>query len=131
MKEFIKARLEARGIETLDLGTGSEESVDYPLFGRACGEAVASGRADGGVACCGTGIGISIAANKVKGVRCAVCANVEMAELARRHNDANVIALGGRILSEAEAAAIVDAWLDAEFEAGGRHSRRVAMLDGM
>jgi ribose 5-phosphate isomerase B len=130
LKSYIKRHLEGRGVETLDLGAPSEESVDYPVYGRACGEAVASGRADLGVVCCGTGIGISIAANKVKGVRCALCASVEMADMAKRHNNANIISLGGRLLDPATAAAITDAWLDAPFE-GGRHARRVDMLDSM
>ncbi|MDR1571366.1 MAG: ribose 5-phosphate isomerase B [Clostridiales Family XIII bacterium] len=130
MKSHIKRHLEDRGFETLDLGTDSGEPVDYPAYGRACGEAVASGKADLGVACCGTGIGISIAANKVKGVRCALCSSVEMAEMAKRHNNANMLALGGRTLDPGAAAAITDAWLDAAFE-GGRHGRRVGMLDDM
>jgi ribose 5-phosphate isomerase B len=129
LKEALKAHLAKRGVEVLDLGTDSEESVDYPVFGRACGEAVAGGRADRGVVCCGTGIGISIAANKVKGVRCAVCTNAFMAEMGARHNDANIIALGGRVLGAEEAAKLVDLWLDTPFEGGGRHERRVAALN--
>ncbi|MDR3296294.1 MAG: ribose 5-phosphate isomerase B [Clostridiales Family XIII bacterium] len=130
LKEHIKTHLAGRGAEVLDLGTDSEESVDYPVFGKACGEAVASGKAERGIVCCGTGVGISIAANKIRGIRCALCANVFMAEMAKRHNDANIIALGGRVLDEETAVRIVDAWLDAEFEAG-RHRRRVEMLDGL
>ncbi|MDR1134632.1 MAG: ribose 5-phosphate isomerase B [Clostridiales Family XIII bacterium] len=130
LKEFLKEHLALRGIEILDLGTFSEESVDYPLYGKACGEAVISGEADKGLLCCGTGIGISIAANKVKGIRCAVCACAETAELAKRHNDANIISIGARTTTAAAAAAILDAWLDAEFE-GGRHQRRVDMLNNM
>ena len=117
-------------IQIVDLGTDSEESVDYPDFGKACAEAVASGKADLGIVCCGTGIGISIAANKVKGVRCALCTSVEMAELTKRHNNANMLALGGRTTSPELAIEIVDAWLNNKFE-GGRHARRVAMLDEM
>ena len=117
-------------IQIVDLGTDSEESVDYPDFGKACAEAVASGKADLGIVCCGTGIGISIAANKVKGVRCALCTSVEMAELTKRHNNANMLALGGRTTSPELAVEIVDAWLNNKFE-GGRHARRVAMLDEM
>jgi len=130
LKEAVKKHLEDRGYETVDLGTHSEESVDYPIFGKACGEAVTGGQADLGVVCCGTGIGISIAANKVPGVRCAVATTPFMAEMTKRHNNANVLALGGRVLEEAEALKLVDIWLDTEFE-GGRHQRRVDMLDQM
>lgn len=130
LKEAVKAHLKQRGLQILDLGTNSEESVDYPAYGRACGEAVAAGEADLGVVVCGTGIGISIAANKVKGVRCGLCTSVEMAELTKKHNNANILALGGRTTPQALALQIVDAWLDTEFE-GGRHQRRVDMLDQM
>lgn len=130
LKETIKKHLEDRGIEVLDLGTHSEESVDYPIYGKLCGETVASGKADLGVVCCGTGIGISIAANKVKGIRCGLCTSVEMAHLTKQHNNANIIALGGRTTSPELAIAIVDEWLDTEFE-GGRHQRRVDMLNEM
>ncbi len=114
----------------MDLGTDSETSVDYPVYGKACGEAVASGSADRGVVCCGSGIGISIAANKVKGVRCALCTSVEMAKLSRQHNNANMIALGGRLTEPELALQMVDTWLDTDFE-GGRHQRRTGMLDEM
>lgn len=130
LKEAIKKHLEARGIETLDLGTNSEESVDYPLYGKACGEAVAGGEAELGIVVCGTGIGISMAANKVKGIRCGLCTSVEMARLTKQHNNANILALGGRTTEENLAMEIVDAWLDASFE-GGRHQRRVDMLNQM
>lgn len=130
LKETVKKHLEDRGIEVLDLGTHSEESVDYPVYGRLCGETVANGEADLGVVCCGTGIGISIAANKVKGIRCGLCTSVEMAHLTKQHNNANILALGGRTTAPELALAIVDEWLDAEFE-GGRHQRRVDMLDRM
>lgn len=130
LKEQVKNILEERGLEILDLGTDSEESVDYPQFGRVCGEAVARGRADKGLVFCGTGIGISIAANKVKGIRCAVVTNPTMAEMAKRHNNANILALGGRLLTAAEAMELIDIWLDREFE-GGRHQRRVDQLDAM
>ena len=128
LKEEVKKYLEDRGIEILDLGTNSEESVDYPEYGHACGEAVASGKADRGIVCCGTGIGISIAANKVKGVRCALCTDVNMAVMTRKHNDANMLAMGGRTTATKTALEITDAWLDTEFE-GGRHQRRVDMLN--
>ncbi|MEF9921556.1 MAG: ribose 5-phosphate isomerase B [Anaerovoracaceae bacterium] len=130
LKEEIKNHLREREIKVVDLGTNSEESVDYPVYGKACGEAVASGKADKGIVCCGTGIGISIAANKVKGVRCGLCTSVEMAELTKRHNNANILALGGRTTPPELAIKITDAWLDTEFE-GGRHQRRVDMLDNM
>ena len=130
LKEAIKAHLTDRGYEVLDLGTHSEESVDYPKYGQACGEVVISGQADRGIVCCGTGIGISIAANKVKGIRAAVVTNEFMAEMTKRHNDANIIALGGRVLETEYALKLVDIWLDTEFE-GGRHQRRVDMLNEM
>jgi ribose 5-phosphate isomerase B len=130
LKEALKEYLASRNIEVVDLGTDSEESVDYPIYGKACGEAVARGEVDRGIVCCGTGIGISIAANKVKGVRCALCTDTNMAELTRRHNDANILALGGRTTEVDMAKAITATWLDTEFE-GGRHQRRVNMLDEM
>ncbi|MBQ6899982.1 MAG: ribose 5-phosphate isomerase B [Firmicutes bacterium] len=130
LKEQVKAHLTERNLEVLDLGTHSEESVDYPAYGKACGEAVVSGEADLGIVVCGTGIGISIACNKVKGVRCGLCTSVEMAHLTKQHNNANVLALGGRTTAPELAMAIVDEWLDTEFE-GGRHQRRVDMLDNM
>jgi ribose 5-phosphate isomerase B len=113
-----------RGIELLDLGTTSEESVDYPDFGEQVGLAVAEGRADAGIVVCGTGIGISIAANKVAGVRAALVTDPVMAKLAKEHNNANVLALGGRLLDAEAARQCVIAWLDATFE-GGRHQRRL------
>ena len=130
LKEEVKKHLMERGIEVLDLGTYSEESVDYPVYGKACGEAVASGKADLGIGVCGTGIGISIAANKVKGIRCGLCTSVEMARLTKQHNNANILALGGRTTETGLAMEIVDTWLDTEFE-GGRHQRRVNLLDQM
>lgn len=130
LKETIKKYLISRNIDVLDLGTDSEESVDYPAFGKACGEAVAFGKADRGIVCCGTGIGISIAANKVKGIRCALCTDTHMAEMSRKHNDSNILAIGGRITGAEAALAITEVWLDTGFE-GGRHQRRVDMLDKM
>ena len=130
LKEEVKKHLMERGLEVLDLGTHSEESVDYPVYGKACGEAVASGKADLGIVVCGTGIGISIAANKVKGIRCGLCTSVEMARLTKQHNNANILALGGRTTDTGLAMEIVDTWLDTEFE-GGRHQRRVDLLDQM
>ena len=130
LKEEIKKYLISEGIEVLDLGTESEESVDYPIYGKLCGEAVASGKADRGIACCSTGIGISMAANKVKGIRCALCTDVHMAEMTRRHNDANMLALGGMTTDTDTALTIIKTWLETEFE-GGRHKRRVDMINEM
>ena len=129
LKEMIIGFLSNyEGVEVLDLGTNSTESVDYPQFGFACGEAVANGDAERGIVVCGTGIGISIAANKVKGIRCALCTSIEMARLSREHNNANILALGGRTTKPEDALMIVDTWLKTEF-AGGRHARRVAQID--
>lgn len=130
LKEALKAHLVGRGFEVLDMGTNSEESVDYPVYGRKTAEAVAGGQADLGIVCCGTGIGISISANKVHGIRCAVVTNMYMAEMTKRHNNANMLAFGGRVVTPEEAIAMTDIWLDTEYE-GGRHARRVAMLDEM
>lgn len=131
LKETVKEYLRTRNdIQIVDLGTDSEESVDYPIYGKACAEAVASGKADRGIVCCGTGIGISIAANKVKGIRCGLCTSVEMAEMTRKHNNANMLAMGGRTTDPDLALEITKAWLDTEFE-GGRHKRRTDMLDEM
>ena len=114
--------------EIIDLGTDSTEPVDYPGYGKAVGEAVARGLAERGIVICGSGIGISIAANKVKGVRCALCTSVEMAEMSRRHNDANVLAMGARMIEQDLAFKIVDRWFETGFE-GGKHLRRINMLD--
>ena len=130
LKGQIEEHLLARGLTVIDLGTDSEESVDYPIYGQKCGKAVTEGRADLGIVICGTGIGISIAANKIRGIRGALCTSTEMARLAKEHNNANVLALGGRTTEPELAMDIVDTWLDAVFE-GGRHQRRVNMLDNL
>ncbi|MDD2504190.1 MAG: ribose 5-phosphate isomerase B [Clostridia bacterium] len=130
LKEKVKAYLQTNGYEVLDLGCNSDESTDYPQYGKNCGEAVMRGDAQRGIVVCGTGIGISIAANKVKGIRCALCTSTIMAEMSRKHNNANVIALGGRILEHDFALSILETWLNTEFE-GGRHQRRVELLDRM
>jgi ribose 5-phosphate isomerase B len=131
LKEKVKVHLQQKGIEVLDLGCHTDgQSVDYPNYGRACGEAVMRGDAEKGIAFCGTGIGISIAANKVKGIRCALCTSLFMAEMASKHNNANMLALGGRILEPELAFGIVDVWLATEFE-GGRHKNRTDLLDCM
>jgi len=125
--EFIK-HLESRGVEVVDCGTSGPESVDYPDFAARVCETILSGKADRGVLLCGTGIGVSIAANRFKGIRAAVCANEEMARLSRDHNNANVICLGRRILSLETCIKLIDIWLDTPFSAGERHSRRVAKM---
>lgn len=128
LKARVLKTLEDLGAEIVDFGCDSADiSVDYPSYGYNVGKAVASGQCDAGVLMCGTGIGISIAANKVKGVRAAVCTNAYMAKLTKNHNNANVIALGGRVIGEDEAEQIVRAWYNAEYE-GGRHQRRLDMI---
>jgi ribose 5-phosphate isomerase B len=127
-KELLKGHLAAAGHEVTDFGTDSTEPVDYPLVIRPVAEAVAAGRFDRGVVLGGSGNGEAIAANRVPGVRCAVCWSVDSARLARRHNDANMLALGERLIPEAELLPIVTTWLTTEFE-GGRHARRIALLD--
>lgn len=127
-KEKIKQFLSALGHEVTDFGTYSEEPVDYPLFIRPVAEAVARGETERGVVLGGSGNGEAMAANRVKGVRCALCWNVASARLARQHNDANIVSLGQRMISEEEALEIVRVWLETSFE-GGRHLRRIQMLD--
>ena len=127
LKEHIKAYLAAKGITCEDFGTESTESCDYPAFGKAAAQAVADGRCEKGIVICTTGIGISISANKVKGIRCALCGDVLSAELTRRHNDANMLAIGAAIVGSMTAERIVDTFLSTEFE-GGRHARRVALV---
>ena len=127
MKAAIKAHLGEKGYEVLDLGTNSTDSCDYPVYGEKVGRAVVDGEADLGIAICGTGVGISLAANKVKGVRACVCSEPYTAKLSRMHNDSNVLAFGARVVGVELAKMIVDEWLNASFE-GGRHQRRVDML---
>ena len=124
LKEHIKAYLAAKGITCEDFGTDSTESCDYPIFAKAAAEAVASGRCERGIVICTTGIGVSIAANKVRGIRCALCGDVLSAEMTRRHNDANMLAMGAGIVGSLLAERIVDTFLNTAFE-GGRHQRRV------
>ncbi len=128
LKERLLEELTASGHQVLDLGTDSTDSVDYPEYGEAMARALLEGRAARGVLICGTGIGVSIAANRHKGIRAAVCHNAEVARLARAHNDANILVLGGRVLGDVIASACLGAFLETEFE-GGRHQRRVDMLD--
>ncbi len=124
LKEYIKEFLEKEGIEYMDYGTHSPESVDYPDYGRKLSEAVIAGEVDRGIAICGTGIGISIACNKVKGIRCALCSDTYSARMSVEHNNANIIALGGRVIGKDLAIEIVSTWLKSQF-LGGRHERRV------
>jgi ribose 5-phosphate isomerase B len=128
LKQELVARLRAAGHEVVDLGTHGEESVDYPRYAHAVAAEVASGAAERGLLVCGTGLGVCMAANRHAGVRAADCLTVEMAELARRHNDANVLCLGGRLLGADDAWAITTVWLTTPFD-GGRHERRVAQID--
>lgn len=127
-KEIIK-HLEERNIEYKDFGCGSMDSVDYPEYGKKVAEAVAAGECEKGILICGTGIGISIAANKVKGIRAALCTDCFMAEATRQHNDANVLALGGRVVGAGLALKIVDTFLDTEFSNDERHIRRIGMIE--
>jgi ribose 5-phosphate isomerase B len=128
LKAPIVRLLESRGLSVLDFGCHSEESCDYPDFIRPAAKAVADGRAAGGIVLGGSGNGEAIAANKVRGIRCGVCWNEWSARLTKEHNDANMIAIGARVVAEELALAIVQTWLDAEFE-GGRHQRRVDKLE--
>jgi len=127
-KEIIKQNLAGLGHEVKDFGTDSEAAVDYPLFIRPVALAVASGEAERGIVLGGSGNGEAMAANRVKRVRCALCWNTESARLARQHNDANMLSLGQRLLTEDVALEIVRVWLDTPFE-GGRHLRRIQLLD--
>ena len=124
LKEILKKHLESRGIDVEDFGTDSDESVDYPDFIRPAAESVAKGENDLGIVLGGSGNGEAMVANKVKGIRCALCWNQRSAQLAKEHNNANVISIGARMVSEEEAKNIVDTWLDSEFH-GGRHQRRI------
>ena len=126
-KQVIKKFLEDNNLEYKDLGCDTEESVDYPVYAHKMGEAIEKGEFEIGITFCGSGQGISIAANKHQGVRSGVCWNTDIATLARQHNNANVCAIPGRFISDEEAIAIVDAFLNAEFE-GGRHARRVSQI---
>ena len=127
MKEAIKAYVEQKGYEVFDFGTNSSESCDYPVYGEKVGRAVASGEADYGIAICGTGIGIGLAAGKVKGVLVCTCSEPYSARMSRRHNNTNVLTFGARVVGVEMAKMIVDEWLDNEYE-GGRHQRRVDMI---
>ncbi len=127
-KECLKEHLHALGHEVTDFGTDSTEPMDYPVVVRPLAEAVAAGRFERGIVLGGSGNGEAMTANRVSGVRCAVCWNVESARLARLHNDANMIALGERLIPEGELLHIVGVWLATPFE-GGRHTRRIELID--
>ena len=127
LKNVIVEHLESTGYEVVNFGTDSTERFDYPISGYKVGRAVASGECDLGVLICGTGVGISLAANKVPGIRAVVCSEPYSAKLSREHNNTNIVAFGARVVGSELAKMIVDEWLDAEFE-GGRHQRRIDMI---
>lgn len=127
LKQEVMRHLDELGLAYKDFGTYSEESCDYPIYGEAVARAVAGGECERGILICGTGIGISMAANKVKGIRCALCRDLLSAQLTRKHNDANMLALAGGFTGNFEAEHIVDAFLTTQFE-GGRHQRRVGLV---
>ena len=129
LKEEIKKHLEDRQIEVVDYGTHTTDSVDYPDYGKKVAHKVMDKEVDRGIVVCGTGLGISMAANKVEGIRCALCGDTFSARMSREHNDANMLALGGRVTGVGLALDIVDAFVDGEFE-GGRHQRRVSKIEG-
>ena len=130
LKQAVMKHLEERGLEYKDYGTYSDESCDYPVYGKAVANAVASGECDRGIIICGTGIGISIAANKIRGIRAALCGDCFSAEAPRLHNDANILAMGARVVGEGLALKIVDIFLDTPFSGDERHRRRISMLEG-
>jgi ribose 5-phosphate isomerase B len=127
IREEIKKLMDEMGIEYIDLGCGCETSVDYPDYAIPVAEKVANGEVDRGILICGTGIGMTIAANKVKGIRCALCHDVYSAKLTRQHNDSNILAMGERVIGPGLAREIAKVWLTTEFE-GGRHARRVEKI---
>ena len=130
LKNALKAHLLDKGYQVCDFGTYTTDSCDYPDYAKLAARAVSTGECDFGVVVCTTGIGVSIVANKVKGVRCALCQNVDMATMTRKHNNANVIAFGQKYTSVADAIAMTDAFLTTEFE-GGRHQRRVDKIENL
>jgi ribose 5-phosphate isomerase B len=129
LKEKIKSYLDSKGIEYKDFGCYSKESCDYPIYGRAAAKAVANGECDKGIVICTTGIGISISANKVKGIRCALCSDTLSAKMTRLHNDANMLALGAGIVGENLAIDIADTFLNTEFSGEERHQRRINLIE--
>ena len=130
MKNHITKYLEEKGYEIVNYGTDSTERTDYPIYGKRVADAVASGECEFGILICGTGVGISLAANKVKGIRAVVCSEPYSAKLSRQHNNTNIVAFGARVIGNATAEMIVDAFLNAEFE-GGRHEKRVEMISAI
>ena len=130
LKEEVKALLADRGIECEDFGTYTTDSCHYPIFGARAAQAVASGECEKGILICGTGIGMSLVANKVKGIRCALCSDSYSAKMTRAHNDSNMLAMGARVIGIEVAKEIVAAWLDTPFE-GGRHQTRVDMITAL
>ena len=129
LKQEIMAHLKKRGLEYRDFGTYTPESCDYPVYGKAVAHAVASGECERGIIICGTGIGISITANKIPGIRAALCTDCFCAEATRLHNDANILALGGRVVGPGLALKIVDTFLDTPFSGDERHKRRISMIE--
>lgn len=129
LKKEILKHLEERGLEYKDFGCDSEEAVDYPIYARKVTYAITSGECERGILICGTGIGISIAANKVKGIRAALCTDCFTAEATRQHNDANILALGGRVVGPGLALKIVDTFLDTPFSNAERHKRRIELIE--
>lgn len=130
LKSAVTEHLVSRGITVIDKGAYEDTRTDYPIYGKAVAEAVASGEADLGIVFCGSGIGISIAANKVKGIRAVVCSEPYSAKLSREHNNTNVLSFGSRVIGSELAKMIIDAWLDAKFE-GDRHQKRVEMISSI
>lgn len=128
LKQFIIKHLEDRGIEYKDYGTYSTDSVDYAVYAEKTAKAVAGGECTLGLLFCGTGVGISMAANKVRGIRAACCSDMFSAEMTRRHNDANILCLGGRVVSPEKAVELVDVFLDTPFSGEDRHARRIAQI---
>lgn len=128
LKEHVKSQLQSAGHDVVDVGTDSDESTDYPSYARPAAQLVAEGDAERGVLVCGSGVGVSIVANRVPGVRAVNAHDPEEAQLARAHNDVNVVTLSGRRIDAEQADAIVQAFLDGDFE-GGRHERRVALIE--
>ncbi len=129
LKQEVIKHLQERKIEFLDFGCDSTESVDYPIYARKVTDAIVSGKCEKGILICGTGIGISITANKVKGIRAALCTDCFMAEATRLHNDANVLAMGGRVIGSGLALKIADTFIDTEFSNDERHIRRINMIE--
>ncbi len=128
IKNAIIEDLKSKGVEYIDLGTNTTDSVDYPIFAKKVCAEITEGRCEKGILCCGTGIGMSIAANKVRGIRAAVLSDEFSAEMTRRHNNSNVLCLGGRVIDSEKAVKLADIFLNTPFE-GGRHEKRVAMLE--